>query len=249
MKQCCEQTGEKFMRKIAICDSCCETLEAMKNMLTAQYGKELQIATYPSGEELLRAWQKDERKKAEIVIMEVRSEEENWMSAARQVQEIFGDVKMIFSTGELECAEEIFEANPVYLLAKPVRQERLYEAVDRAIGQIEEGEAASVTLISKSFIARVRAEDIWYVESERRVLTVHSREEDIRVNMKLSDLEERLPEYFVRVHQSYLVNMKQIRVFSAKGVELADRRVIPVSRPRYAKAKDIFLQFLGEKEE
>ena len=57
------------MRKIAICDSCCETLEAMKNMLTAQYGKELQIATYPSGEELLRTWQKDERKKAEIVVM------------------------------------------------------------------------------------------------------------------------------------------------------------------------------------
>ena len=249
MKRCCEQTREKFMRKIAICDSCCETLEAMKNMLTAQYGKELQIATYPSGEELLRTWQKDERKKAEIVVMEVRSEEENGIGAARQVQEIFGDVKMIFSTGELECAEDIFEANPVYLLAKPVKQEKLYEAVDRAIDQIEEGEAASVTLISKSFIARVMAEDIWYVESERRVLTVHSREEDIRVNMKLSDLEERLPEFFVRVHQSYLVNMKQIRVFSAKGVELADRRIIPVSRPRYAKAKDIFLQFLGEKEE
>ena len=117
------------MRKIAICDSCCETLEAMKNMLTAQYGKELQIATYPSGEELLRTWQKDERKKAEIVVMEVRSEEENGIGAARQVQDIFGDVKMIFSTGELECAEDIFEANPVYLLAKPVKQEKLYEDV------------------------------------------------------------------------------------------------------------------------
>ena len=57
-------------------------------MLTAQYGKELQIATYPSGEELLRTWQKDERKKAEIVVMEVRSEEENGIGAARQVQEI-----------------------------------------------------------------------------------------------------------------------------------------------------------------
>ena len=249
MKQCCEQTGENFMRKIAICDSCCETLEAMRNMLTAQYGKELQIATYPSGEELLRTWQKDERKKTEIIIMEVRSEEENGISVARQIQEIFGGVKTIFSTAQLECAEEIFEANPVYLLAKPIKQERLFEAVDRAIGQIEEGEAVCVTLISKSFIARVRAEDIWYVESERRVLTVHSKEEDIRVNMKLSDLEERLPESFVRVHQGYLVNMKQIRVFSAKGVELVDRRVIPVSRPRYAKAKDIFLQFLGEKEE
>lgn len=237
------------MRKIAICDSSGEALGTMRRMLDAQYGKELQIATYSSGEELLRAWQKDERKKADIIIMDVKAEEENGINAARQAQEIFGDVKVIFSTGTLECTEDIFEANPVYLLVKPVKQEKLYEAVDRAIEQIEESEAASVTLISKSFIARVRAEDIWYVESERRVLTVHSKEEDIRVNMKLGDLEERLPEYFVRVHQSYLVNMKRIRFFSAKGVELSDGRVIPVSRPRYAKAKELFLQFLGEKAE
>ena len=235
------------MRKIAICDSSCDTLETMRRILAAQYGKELQIAVYSSGREMLRVWQRDERKKADIIIMEVRAEEENGISAAKQAQEIFGDVKVIFSTGTLECAEDIFEANPVYLLAKPIRQEKLLEAVERAIEQIEEGEAASVTLISKSFIARVKAEDIWYMESERRVLTVHTREEDIRVNMKLGDLEERLPEYFVRVHQSYLVNMKQIRVFSAKGTELTDGRVIPVSRPRYAKAKDLFLQYLGEK--
>lgn len=237
------------MKKIAICDSSCDTLEAMRRILAAQYGKELQIAAYPSGRELLRAWQRDERKKADIMIMDVRQEEENGISVAKQVQEIFGNVKTIFATGALECAEDIFEANPVYLLAKPIKQEKLLEAVERAIDQIEEGEAASVTLISKSFIARVKAEDIWYVESERRVLTVHTREEDIRVNMKLGDLEERLPEYFVRVHQSYLVNMKQIRVFSAKGAELTDGRVIPVSRPRYAKAKVVFLQFLGEKVE
>lgn len=237
------------MRKIAICDGNQDTLEAMRRLLAAQYGKELQVSTYPSGKELLRAWQRDERRKADIILIDVKAEEENGINAARQAQEIFGDVKVIFSTGTLEFAEEIFEANPVYLLSKPIKQDRLFEAVDRAIEQIEESEAASVTLISKSFIARVKADDIWYVESERRILTVHTHDEDIRVNMKLGDLEERLPEYFVRVHQSYLVNMKQIRVFSAKGVELADSRSIPVSRPRYAKAKEIFLQFLGEKEE
>ena len=179
----------------------------------------------------------------------MEAEENSEIATARVVQELFGDVKVIFSTGKLECAEDIFEANPVYLLVKPVKQEKLYEAIDRALEQLRAREAAVVTLISKSFIARVDAEDIWYVESERRVLTVHSSEEDISVNMKLSELEERLPGYFLRVHQSYLVNMKQIRFFSAKGVELADGKVIPVSRPRYTAAKEAFLAFLGEKQE
>ncbi len=237
------------MRKIAICDSCCETLASVRRLLAAKYGKELQIATYSSGEELLRAWQRDERKKSDIIYMDVKAQEMGGLIAVKQAQEIFGGVKIIFSTGMLECTEDIFEAEPTSFLISPVRQEKFLEAVDRAIEQIEEQEATSVTLISKSFIARVRAEDIWYVESERRILTVHTREEDIRVNLKLGDLEGKLPEYFVRVHQSYLVNMKQIRVFSAKGVELADGKLIPVSRPRYAKAKDEFLQFLGEKME
>ena len=77
------------MKKIAICDSSCDTLEAMRRILAAQYGKELQIAAYPSGRELLRAWQRDERKKADIMIMDVRQEEENGISVAKQVQEIF----------------------------------------------------------------------------------------------------------------------------------------------------------------
>lgn len=236
------------MRKLAICDSNADVLDSMRRMLAAQYRRELQIAVYPSGGELLRAWQRDERKRADIIIMDVRAEDDGAISAAKQVQELFDGVKVIFSTAQLECAGDIFDANPVYLLTKPIRQEKLFEAVDRALEQIGETEAASVTLISRSFIARVRAEDIWYVESERRVLTVHTANEDIRVNMKLGDLEEKLPEFFVRVHQSYLVNMKRIRFFSAKGVELTDGKTIPVSRPRYANAKEVFLQYLGEKE-
>jgi len=237
------------MKKIALCDSSREMVLELQTMLAYQYKKGVQISTYSSGKELLRAWQKDERKKADVILMEVKSEEENGVAAARQVQELFGDVKIIFTTATLEYVEDIFEVNPVYLLVKPLRQEKLYEAVDRALTLIEERESAAVTLISKSFIARVRAEDIVYVESERRVLTVHGIEEDIRINMKLSDLEERLPDYFVRIHQSYLVNMHQIKLFSAKGVELLDGRSVPVSRPRYAKAKEYFMHFLGEREE
>ena len=237
------------MRRIALCDSNKEVLVELQTMLAQQYKKGVQVSAYPSGKELFRAWQRDERKKADIVLMDVKSDDENGIAAAKQIQELFGDVKIIFTTSTLEYVEDIFEVNPVFLLVKPIRQEKLYEAVDRAITQIDDKETASVTLVSKSFIARVRAEDISYVESERRVITVHSVEEDIRVNMKLSDLEERLPDYFVRVHQSYLVNMFQIKLFSAKGVELIDGRSVPVSRPRYAKAKECFMQFLGEKEE
>ena len=65
--------------------------------------------------------------------------------------------------------------------------------------------------------------------------------------MKLSDMEKLLPEYFLRCHQSYLVNMDRIRKFTLDGIVLIDGRVIPVSRARYTETKDKFLKNLGER--
>ncbi len=134
----------------------------------------------------------------------------------------------------------------VCLVGKPVRRERLSDVADSVFALLDEKMEEMVTLTSKSLIIRLRAADISYVESERRVLTIHTADEDVRVNMKLSDLEGRLPDYFVRIHQSYLVNMERIHNFSVNGVLLENGEVIPISRPRYAKAKECFLHFLGE---
>lgn len=85
------------------------------------------------------------------------------------------------------------------------------------------------------------------MESSRRNLTIYEAGESSRVLMKLSDMEKLLPEYFLRCHQSYLVNMDRIRKFTLDGIVLIDGRVIPVSRARYTETKDKFLKNLGER--
>ena len=62
---------------------------------------------------------------------------------------------------------------------------------------------------------------------------------------KLDDVHKELPDYFLRCHQSYLVNMKHIACMRQLRLELDDGRIIPVSRPRYQEAKERFLAFLG----
>ena len=68
------------------------------------------------------------------------------------------------------------------------------------------------------------------MESSRRNLTIYEVGEAAAFLLKLSDMEKLLPEYFLRCHQSYLVNMDRIRKFTLDGIVLIDGRVIPVKQ-------------------
>ena len=149
--------------------------------------------------------------------------------------------------GYLEYAADIFEADPFYFLAKPIKEKKLTDAIDRALEKIKEEDRSCLLLQSRGEIVKIKIDDIWYVESSRRNLTIYEAGESSRVLMKLSDMEKLLPEYFLRCHQSYLVNMDRIRKFTLDGIVLIDGRVIPVSRARYTETKDKFLKNLGER--
>ena len=62
--------------------------------------------------------------------------------------------------------------------------------------------------------------------------------------MKMDHLEAMLPDYFLRTHQSYLINMEFARKFSAEGVLLSEEELkIPISRSRYREAKKKFEEY------
>ena len=55
---------------------------------------------------------------------------------------------------------------------------------------------------------------------------------------KISSLEKRLPDFFLRVHRSYLINIKKITSFSKTGIETKGE-TLPISRTYKKEALDI----------
>lgn len=79
----------------------------------------------------------------------------------------------------------------------------------------------------------VRISEIVFIESKKRMLEIHTRTEKITCYMKLGDMENMLPDHFIRCHQSYIVNMHSINSFRGKTIELVNEERVPVSRNRY----------------
>lgn len=67
------------------------------------------------------------------------------------------------------------------------------------------------TVRNKDIMMRINYSDIYYFESQKRIVTVHTLNKDVEFYAKLSDVQSLLPENeFVRCHQSFIVNMNMV---------------------------------------
>lgn len=73
---------------------------------------------------------------------------------------------------------------------------------------------------------------ILYARADGKRCVLHTDSGPIVLGCSISDLEGKLPEEFVRVHRSYLVNRMRIVSFSGSEIEMADGAVIPIPARR-----------------
>ena len=88
--------------------------------------------------------------------------------------------------------------------------------------------------------------EIWYLESSAHRTMIHTYENEQVCHDKISDLEERMGETFVRCHQSFLVNMKYIRRVEHDRFKLENGEEIPISKKRYMEARARYFQYLED---
>lgn len=94
---------------------------------------------------------------------------------------------------------------------------------------------------------KLRTEDIIYIETARHKNIFHTKEETFSLYRKLNEIEEDLKEMgFLRIHQSYLVNMRYIEKISSYILRLDNGKEISVPKSRYRNVKQRYAEYKGE---
>lgn len=234
------------MTRIAICEECPKLCGYLKGVLEGRYGREISISVYTNVQELKADYESGkESKPADILIMDIDVNGVNGIDVVAGIQEQFRHVKVIFITDHIELSTEIFRVNPNNFLLKPIKEEKLLDALERARKQMAEEENEWFVVTFKGTVFKIKPRDIVYFESEKRTVILHGRKESWTIYRKLDEVQEAVPDYFLRCHQSYLVNMNEVRSLKPLQLEMNQGDVIPVSRPKYKETKERFLQFLG----
>ena len=111
----------------------------------------------------------------------------------------------------------------------------------------------SIKKISFNFnegIRNVSLERILYIESRLHKLEFNIMEDVLNkysLYAKLDDIENELADkHFLRIHQSYLVNMKHIVKISRYEAALNNGIKLEIPKARYKSVQEIFVSYKGE---
>lgn len=234
------------MIKILICDDDKILCDQIKAGLEKHYAKGVNVGVEHDADRLYDGFQNGRFGNVDILLMDIRFEKINGIDVVKEIQRIYRCLKVIFITGYMDYATQIFKADPSNFLVKPVRNEKLFAAVDDLLEKIREEKNDCILLQTKGNAVRVKTRDILFVESDRRVLRIYERETCWIVHKKIGEVEKELPDFFLRCHQSFLVNMDEIKVFNADKIILFDGRRVDVSKARYREARKKFFRYVEE---
>jgi len=163
-----------------------------------------------------------ERSKPDVVFLDIRMPGMSGIEAAHHINKLDAPPAIIFTTAYDDYAISAFETHAVDYLLKPIRKERLGEALLAAkrltrlqlqqLGRSsgETGQRHHISARLGGELRLIPVDDIRYLQAEHKYVTVRYGQGTVLIEESLKSLEEEFDTVFMRIHRNALVALKYI---------------------------------------
>ncbi len=164
------------------------------------------------------------RSKPDVVLLDIRMPGMDGIETAHQLNSGEAPPAVVFTTAYDEYAIDAFDANAIGYVLKPVRRQRLEQALKQAARLTRQalqdaGEKAGYAAQRMHVCSRVHEElklipvrDVFYFVADQKYVTVVHRGGRDLIDDSLKSLEEEFAAVFVRIHRGAVVALTAIDV-------------------------------------
>ena len=196
------------------------------------------------------------RQAADVALVDIRMPRLDGIGLAQQLAARQDGPAVIFTTAFDQYAVRAFELSAIDYLLKPVRAQRLLDALRKlpqgsadapALRRLLPDGRKHLVSSERGRVFLVPVADILYLKAELKYVTVHCREREYLVEESLTALEQEFSAHFVRVHRSCLVARAAISGCERQSAEDGDSHwtvvlrdvteQLPVSRRQWPQIK------------
>lgn len=156
-----------------------------------------------------------DRHQPDVLLLDIHMPDISGMEVARQLSLLPKPPLLVFCTAYDDHAVSAFDVAALDYLVKPLRAERLAQALQRArerLGERVGTDAAAVPAQRTQLCVKVGGQlrlipivDIRYLHAEEKYVVVHHANGEDLVDESLKSLEEEFGERFLRIHRSCLI--------------------------------------------
>lgn len=240
------------MFRIAICDDEKPFRNSIKKYVE-RYLSEKEISyevnTFGSGKEFLELG--IELVRYNIIFLDINMDEIDGIVTAQKIREYSSEVYIVFVTAYIDYSLEGYKVDAARYLLKNNSNfdDSIYECMDTILHKM------NYVVLKKNFKFNecekdIPIERILYIESKLHKLEFHVMEEKLMLYTRygtLNELEKEMADFpFLRIHQSFLVNLKHIKSVAGYKVLLSNNQELIIPKARYKGVKSAFIAYKGE---
>lgn len=233
------------MYRIGICDDdkeFCSGLEEQVYHIAEELSVKTEVEVWYSGERILN----DLRNGAQfdLIFLDIELVQDNGIAVGRFIRNEMEDIQthIVYISAKQSYAMQLFKVQPLDFLIKPVSDEQIRENIVRSIRQ-KQSLKICFEYQKGSSIFRVPTKDIRYfmsMDKKIRLVTNNGGEEFYG---KLKNILKELPDDFMMIHQSYIINQLYVSEYSYDSVKMSDGTVLTISKPYRKSTRDRIKQY------
>ncbi|MBO5598346.1 MAG: response regulator transcription factor [Oribacterium sp.] len=222
---------------ILICDDDKRDIARLRSLIE-QYDGERHIGAevfcYERGKDFLAGIAKH---LPDIIFLDINMEDMDGLKLAEKVRERNEEVPIILVTAYMSYALDGYKVRANRFLVKDDLDKTFTECMDDICRQLKKKSKNMVFACVEGDVD-IKLAEIIYIEITGHKSVIHLKAQDYQIYESMDDLEDKLKPYgFLRVHQSFLVNMKHIRSINSYMLTLDTGVEIRIPKARYKKVK------------
>lgn len=221
--------------RIAICEDEQYFREQLQKELNTYYKSlDVLVCSFSSGEDLLKRMEQSEAF-FDLIFMDIEMPGMDGLETSTQIHNTHPDLPIILLTSHKELAMAGYEVDAFRFLDKPLKREKLYQALQAV--EKQRYVKKKITIMENGNERYLSCQDILFIKSENVYLKIVTNHQQYLIRKKLKEQERELPQaLFCKVHRSYMVNLSYVSVFDGRSITMKNGEQIPVSR----NCRDVF---------
>ena len=231
------------MLKILICDDSPKEAEELKEKIVECCKDRIHSIYLFQNEDPLKFYLEENDSEPAVLLIDLCFCQDG-IGLARKAKQLNPWLQVIFLINSGDMNLDIYDVDHIYALEEPLKPEKLKAAFLKAVQKIDENKRELIPIQKRGITYAVPLKKIEYLEKDRRLVHIHMDAEKHSIYAKFEEMKKYKTDYFVRCHNSYVVNLIHVENMEDQHFLLKNGRKIPISRSRCKEAKDAYLAFL-----
>lgn len=232
------------MMQFAVCEDNTSEAELLKEYIkkwSIIKKENIDIKIYKSAESFLFDYQ--EKATTAVLLLDIEMPGMNGMELAKKIRQSDKSIQIIFVTGISDYVFEGYSVSAVSYILKPVKEDKLFECLDKAVENIND-EEPYIIVNEEGSTSKVSLSDICYIESYGHFSFIHTELKEIKCSTGINQMEKELDDSrFFRVHRSYIISVPWIESITKKEVIIEGGQSIPIARGKWKDVNKAYLEY------